>query len=222
MFCDQDDIWLPNKVLVTYEQMVKAEASFGIETPIMVYTDLKVVDLQLNPISDSLFKYSRRNPYIEGKISKLIMAAVTYGCTVMINKKLKSLCKGFLQGIYSHDWWLSMIAVTFGKLIFLDTPTILYRRHYTNKSGLQKFGLLRYLKGGNLLSSNRRELNRMFKQHELFYNMFHEMMNLSQRKFFEEVSSIPYRNWIMRRYLIMKHRVFKTGLVKNIGLLITV
>jgi hypothetical protein len=202
--------------------MVEAETLFSIETSIMVYTDLKVVDSQLNPISDSIFKYQNRDPYIDGKISKLIMASCTAGCTIMINKKLKNLCKGFPPGTIMYDWWLAMIAVTFGKLIFLDTPTIIYRRHESNTTNLQKSGLIRHFKGGNLLSRNRRDLNGIFKQHELFYNMFHEMMNSSQRKMFEDISSIPYRNWIMRRYLIMKHRLFKTGLVRNIGLFITV
>jgi glycosyltransferase involved in cell wall biosynthesis len=226
MFCDQDDIWLPDKVLDTYEQMVAAENSFGVETSIMVYTDLKIVDPQLNLISDSLFKHTNRNPSFNG-ISKLLMADITYGCTFMFNKKLKSLCKSIPPGI-PHDTWLPMIATTFGKMILLDKPTILYRRHGSNTSTLKKVGLSEVSSAGGLishisnLSERRKRLNATFKTYEIFYNTFREMMTLQQRKLFDDISSIPSRNWFMRRYMIIKHKIFKTGLVKNIGLLIDV
>lgn len=226
MFCDQDDIWLPDKVLDTYGQMVAVENSFGVETPIMVYTDLKIVDLQLNLISDSLFKHTNRNPSYNG-ISKLLMADITYGCTFMLNKKLKSLCKSIPPGI-PHDTWLPMIATTFGKLVLLDRPTILYRRHGSNVSTLKKFGLSEVSSAGGLishmsnLSERRKQLNAIFKTYEIFNNTFREMMTLQQRKFFDDIASIPSKNWFMRRYMIIKHKMFKTGLVKNIGLLIDV
>jgi hypothetical protein len=227
MYCDADDIWLPDKILDTYGQMVKAEASFGVETPILVFTDLRIVDSQLNLISESLFKYAKRNPHIDGSISKLIMADITYGCTIMINKSLKNLCKGFPEGEkITYDVWLGMLAVTFGKLICLDNQTIIYRRHgstisYTGKYSLIS-SLMRNLKGGVVIARHRRGLYAIFERFGIFYNLHNDMMNSSQSKLFEDILSIPSRNWIMRRYLIMKHKLFKTGLARNIGLLITV
>jgi glycosyltransferase involved in cell wall biosynthesis len=226
MFCDQDDIWLPDKVLDTYERMVAAENSFGVGTSIMVYTDLKIVDQQLNLISDSLFKHTKRNPSYN-EISKLWMADITYGCTFLFNNKLKSICKSIPPGI-PHDFWLPMIATTFGKLILLDKPTILYRRHGSNVSTLKKYGLSEVSSAHGLishiskLSKRRQRLNATCKRYEIFYDAFCEMMTLQQRKLFRDISSIPSRNWFMRRYMILKHKMFKTGLVKNIGLLIDV
>ena len=34
-----------------------------------------------------------------------------------------------------HDWWLAILAAAFGKIGFVETPTILYRQHGSNQVG---------------------------------------------------------------------------------------
>ena len=50
MFADQDDVWLNTKIEDTMNKMIEAENIHGKETPILVHTDLKVVDGNLNII----------------------------------------------------------------------------------------------------------------------------------------------------------------------------
>ena len=52
MFCDQDDIWLPFKVDVSLKKIQGMELTY-ICMPCLVFSDLRVVDHQLNTISDS-------------------------------------------------------------------------------------------------------------------------------------------------------------------------
>ena len=52
---DQDDVWLPNKIEVTFNLMKQMECVNCVETPILVHTDLKVVDIYLKNIKSSMF-----------------------------------------------------------------------------------------------------------------------------------------------------------------------
>ncbi|MFD3302222.1 glycosyltransferase [Aquipseudomonas alcaligenes] len=56
MFCDQDDIWFGDKVEITLAQLLTMEAAHGV-IPLLVHTDLEVVDEALNRISHSMWDY---------------------------------------------------------------------------------------------------------------------------------------------------------------------
>jgi glycosyltransferase involved in cell wall biosynthesis len=43
-FADQDDVWLPDKVSRTKQAMDQLESRWGTEVPLLVFTDLHVVD----------------------------------------------------------------------------------------------------------------------------------------------------------------------------------
>jgi len=53
MFSDADDVWLPQKVEKTFAEMKKQEQIWGKETPLLVHTDLKVVDRNLKVVDES-------------------------------------------------------------------------------------------------------------------------------------------------------------------------
>ena len=58
LFSDQDDIWLPNKIELEVNKM---EEVYDDKTPILVYCDQKVVDQNLNIISNSSMNYSKKS-----------------------------------------------------------------------------------------------------------------------------------------------------------------
>ncbi len=61
-FCDQDDVWLPNKVERMINEVQRLEHQFGNAIPILVHSDLTIVDENLNEIYPSLFRYWHMNP----------------------------------------------------------------------------------------------------------------------------------------------------------------
>ena len=50
MFCDQDDVWLPSRIEKPLERMKTLEDALGRDVPILVHTDLAVVDEDLRPL----------------------------------------------------------------------------------------------------------------------------------------------------------------------------
>lgn len=132
MFCDQDDVWLPQKIEKTLEAMKNAED--GKQTPVLVHSDLKVVDGELNVISNSLFKFKSLKQHKLSLCSLLVQNYIT-GCTVMINRALKQKCGKIPKECIMHDWWLGLVAQLFGKIVCLNESTILYRQHADNQVG---------------------------------------------------------------------------------------
>ena len=63
MFCDQDDLWLPNKINQSIHFIYNIEKE-NPDKPICIHTDLAVADANYNVISKSLWKLSKVKPRI--------------------------------------------------------------------------------------------------------------------------------------------------------------
>lgn len=139
MLCDQDDVWLNNKIEITFNQMLEMENQYG-DIPLMVFTDLREVDHELNLISKSFIKSQKLDPTIIGSITKLAAMNVVAGCTIMINKKALQYVLPIYSKHITHDQWMAINIAKFGKIKYLDLTTILYRQHSNNVLGANKIG----------------------------------------------------------------------------------
>lgn len=147
MFSDHDDIWLPKKVEITLNKMKVLEEKHGSGKPLIVHTDLAVVDKDLKIIHPSFWEYSRLKPMQQLTLPKLLLQNQVTGCTMMINKTLVDLARPIPGEVVMHDWWLSLCAAAFGSIEAVNEPTILYRQHGKNDTGAKKFSLIRILNG---------------------------------------------------------------------------
>src|SRR5574344_1306311 len=59
MFCDQDDVWLPDKISTCKNKLGELTKKYTDEKPLLVSSDLKVVDQDMKCISDSMRIYSK-------------------------------------------------------------------------------------------------------------------------------------------------------------------
>lgn len=117
MFCDQDDVWLQSKVKMSLDKMEQQE---NIKTPILVHTDLKVVDQNLNTINDSFMEKEKLN--LKNQLGNLVIQNNVTGCTVMINNCFRNIIidKGIPDEIIMHDWWMALVANCIGKVLYID------------------------------------------------------------------------------------------------------
>lgn len=139
-FSDQDDVWLPEKLSVSLEA-AKHKAS---DVPLLVYTDLKVVNQELNILQDSMIRAQSHHANTT-LLPELTENTVTGG-TMMINHALAE--KWFTPNdILMHDWFLALLAASLGEIIYLDLATQLYRQHDNNVLGARtmdkRFKILR-------------------------------------------------------------------------------
>lgn len=138
MFCDQDDVWLPEKTEILYREMKKSETE-NAGKPCLVFSDLFVVDSKLQIISNSFMHYTSRNPY-QTEYKRILMKNVAPGCTMLLNRNLiqEAIKCTDVTKIGMHDAWVMLIAGLLGKISFIDMPLIYYRQHQENVVGAQK------------------------------------------------------------------------------------
>ncbi|MEE5993457.1 MAG: glycosyltransferase family 2 protein [Oscillospiraceae bacterium] len=130
VFCDQDDIWYPNKLRTLMARFQNDEI------PIMCYGDMYVIDGDGNRTADSFygtFKRSMKNKY------GIVFTNIIYGCNTMMNRKLFELVPPLdLEKEYvsymMHDAFYARIATFCGKILYVKTPCMEYRRHGSNVS----------------------------------------------------------------------------------------
>jgi glycosyltransferase involved in cell wall biosynthesis len=220
MFCDQDDVWMPDKIEKTLKFIKKAEKTHGSDTVLAVFTDALVVDSKLVPINQSFYKSSKLN-INNVDLPHLLMENKMIGCTIMFNFALFDKINKLPEVVRYHDWWIALIAAAFGHISFLPEPTLYYRQHGNNVVGNQNF--LSYVK--NRVSSLRKQkeiLESTIIQGREFYRIYQKELTLPKKRQVSVFANLGQESWLKKRYLVLKYGYTKTGFVRNTGLLLLI
>ena len=142
---DQDDIWLPDKLSKSFSLMQRCENNSPCFSPLLVHTDLALVNHSGELIHPSFLSYQRLNP-LKVALDDLSLTNVVTGCTILMNRSLIDLAMPIPKEALMHDWWIALVASKFGTILFLNNPTILYRQHSRNVLGAQGLGFRYYFK----------------------------------------------------------------------------
>ncbi len=220
MFCDQDDIWLPNKIALTYEKMLHTQAQDS-DLPILIHTDLCVVDETLQTINNSFWHYEYIDPK-KNSLNRLLLHNTITGCTVMFNRPLAILALPIPDEAIMHDWWLGLVAGHFGKIAFINQPTILYRQHNDNTEGAKAFSIKMVIKKAlGLLLTNTlyQTLEKNFLQAEHFLITYEDRLSKEDIKMLRGFIHIKEKPFFARKSHLLKHKLLKHGFLRNLGLL---
>jgi glycosyltransferase involved in cell wall biosynthesis len=142
MLCDQDDVWLPDKVSRLVDLIRSAEAQKGSGVPILGHSDLEVVDHQLGSVHPSFKRYMRIGTPPAGCMrQRLLVYNTVTGCASVGNAALREAAFPIPPEAVMHDWWLALVAAMFGEIAYLPEPTVLYRQHGLNSIGASSWSL---------------------------------------------------------------------------------
>lgn len=189
MFCDQDDVWLPHKIEVTMAAMLAKESVVG-TAPVLVHSDLKVVDDKLAILSESLFSYQKLQP-IKKSTWRLLISNTVTGCTVMINEALAQAASPIPQDAIMHDWWLALVASVAGDIVTLSEALVMYRQHESNTLGAREHRSKNVMRRmGKLVNDTSHEAiaSDLHRQAAVFERCFKEHLGLKNQ----------LRLWLMR------------------------
>lgn len=134
-FADQDDVWLSHKLTVTMQAMGRLEARHGRNSPLLAFTDLRVVNEQLGTIAESLWKLHGLKARQVNHLARLIGQNVVTGSTAMANRRLVELALRMPKEADMHDSWIALVASAFGAGEAVAAQTVLYRQHGDNVLG---------------------------------------------------------------------------------------
>lgn len=217
MCCDQDDVWLTDKIELTkheMENLMRADE----DKPCLVFTELCVVDQDLNLIAQKMSEYQGLD-CTRLKFNRALIQNVVTGCTMMVNRVLRDELEKIEDSskVLMHDWWALLVASRFGKVAFVDHATILYRQHGNNGVGAShasSFGykLKRMLQGKAIQQS----LENTREQAECFADVYGEPEDSLTRRY----ATLAQKNKLVRLAFYQKYDIKKSTGSKNFGLMI--
>lgn len=217
MFCDQDDVWLPDKMQRSIEKIRQAEQNSGRQTPILVHTDLKVVDEKLNTLGESFMKYRALDPGVRDVNHLLAQNNVT-GCTMLWNRALNDKINLNIEGIAMHDWWVSVSAALLGKIVYVDTPTILYRQHGDNTIGATKVNSIGFVsKRLRHVSHIMDTIRNSVEQAKQLLFVYEEDICDNKKNVIYHYSHLKEYSPFRRIVYLHKYHCYKQGLIQIMG-----
>lgn len=217
MFCDQDDIWLPEKIELTLKAMKGLEEKYeGI--PLLVHTDMKVTDKDLKVLSKSFWKYQHINPAMKALNNLLVFNNVS-GCTMMINGRLRELSQPIPKAAILHDWWIAIVASAFGRTEYVRKPTLLYRQHGANDAGAMKYSLKYFAGRLKNLKRSATLLKRIVGQSGAFVVKYSDMLSDDKLELANSFSTLLNKKRSERVKTLLKFNLKGYGRLRNLGIL---
>ena len=129
-YCDQDDIWLPEKLDVLQEEMEKSGA-------LLVCADMYIIDAEGKQTADSITKVRRRHVFHsgEGLAENLLISNFVTGCTMLVGSRTAKTAVPFCPFMV-HDHYIALCCSAAGRIQSVIRPLIRYRIHGANQSGV--------------------------------------------------------------------------------------
>lgn len=224
-FCDQDDVWRPGRLDHMLTRMQELQRQFGADMPLLVHSDLVVVDASLRLLDRSFCAYQHLDPVRGGTLSRLLVQNVVTGCAAIINRALARRAVPIPPEAVMHDWWLALVAAAVGRIGWLPEPTILYRQHAANRVGAKRWGLGYVLR--NALSLFAAEgagmrLRDGQRQAAALVARFGPDMVEVLRRTVATYANLRSHSPLARRILLLRHGICKTGWARNLGTWISI
>lgn len=213
MTCDQDDVWLDKKIELTYDKMLTIENKADV--PCLVYTELRVVDSELNTIADTMSGYQSLDCH-KRTINQFILQNSVTGCTMMVNRALrdKMLRITDIDNTIMHDWWAALVAAQFGKTTFIDEPTILYRQHGDNSLGALGINKLSYIVRRVW---QKKQIQESMRLGRLQAREFAKTYNLPADSLAVRYAALEDKSRCERQRFYKENDMYKTGTMRRLG-----
>jgi glycosyltransferase involved in cell wall biosynthesis len=221
MFCDQDDAWLPEKIARTLARMNKVEREAGADRPLLVHTDLAIVDDLLRPLSRSYWRYQHLDVRRGATLNRLLMQNVATGCAMMANRALVRKAVPIPPEAVLHDWWLALVAAAFGRIECLDEPTVCYRQHGSNQIGAVRWDLAHLARKASSLWDRGylvEFLAASTRQAQAFLDRFGPELTPPQRRAVAAFAGLGQCGFLRRRWRLARYGFYRSGLLRNLGL----
>ncbi len=131
-FCDQDDVWLP-------EKLEKAVSLFETSplSPTLVCSNVSVIDGDGKLLADTMEKHRRRHTFLrgEGLARSFFFRNFVTGCTIVMERERALSYLPFPREAV-HDHYLAFRAACDGAIDYLAEPTMFYRVYGGNQTGV--------------------------------------------------------------------------------------
>lgn len=222
-FADQDDVWKKEKLSLFLAKMEQLENEQGKEKPLLVHSDLEVVDEILEKISPSFWQFICLDPKGGNRFSRMLLQNTVTGAACLINRPLLELAHPIPKEAVMHDWWVALVACAFGAIGVVDETTVFYRQHGKNAVGAKPYFSLRLVKFAISLLLKGPDLEKAKKYGEqvnAFANRYHIQLSAEQQVILSGYRALSSASAWKRVALAREHRFYHSGRLRNIAFLL--
>lgn len=131
-FCDQDDIWLPDKIARSVKLLEESPLN-----PVLVCSEVSVINADGKEIAPLISVHRKRHVFMRGTglAPVLLHRNFALGCTTLLSRERALSYLPFPDGIV-HDHYLAYRAACDGAIDYLPEPTMRYRVYGGNQTGV--------------------------------------------------------------------------------------
>ena len=132
-FCDQDDLWHPDKL----ERQI---ACFADPRTSLSHSDARIVAREENVLVSSLFEHEERSR--EASLVDLLVMNSVSGMTAVFRRDVAEVARQFplsRNPHVLHDHWVALVASLLGSIRFIHEPLADYTQHTANVMGARSW-----------------------------------------------------------------------------------
>jgi len=165
--CDQDDIWMPNKISELFTLLEKNEDAK------LCFHDLALIDEQGNQLGRNFWEAAPKSLPVTGNTARKRLAdleGIVPGCSMFFASDLKNIILPMPESRWIlHDWWISAITFFCANPIPLrGEPLAFYRLHENQTGGIPTTVKKKKNRTNkiNLYNKTKREIKRILNSKE--------------------------------------------------------
>lgn len=127
-YCDQDDVWLPEKLEVLQKELEDSGA-------LLVCSDMYIIDGEGRQTADSITKIRRHHRFRSGTelTDTLWFSNFASGCALVVRSQTAKAAIPFNPHMY-YDHYIALFSANEGYVLSIDRPLIQHREHGGNQS----------------------------------------------------------------------------------------
>ena len=200
-FCDQDDVWLADKISMAQKAMRDTSV------PELYIADYYLTDGELNIIEECAFPKEKKHTLLQ-----ILFANVSPGCAMAFNKALlREMRRVLPEDVPMHDLYALAVAYCSGKVYHIHAPLLYYRQHGNNTEGVQskKINLKRIWKKQK--SMMKKSENHTAELARLLYAEYRTFISEKEQKNLRLIAE--YKNSISRKIrLLRNNEIYYSGI----------
>lgn len=217
MFCDHDDIWLPNKISESLAAIRRLEAEHSANTPCLVHCRADLIDEKDQIIARNLAHYYH---WATKPDDRVLCDIPILGCAMIVNRALAELAQPIPAAAGSHDTWLGRLAWYAGAVDYVDQTLLLYRVHPDNASGASGRNhvctMLQRLR--QISGFRRRMMDHYLTPAKLFFDRYHAIISGRYYRRLAVLASLGDCGFWTRKYRLIRYRIQANGGLRTLGL----
>lgn len=205
-FCDQDDVWLPDKLA----RAARALAREPLDMPVLYCARQRIVDQSLR--ERGLSAVVARPP----SLRNALVQNIATGCTIVLNEAARrAMLASPPPATTLHDWWAYLITTAVGGRVLVDPqPVMLYRQHATNAVGSTPRIAPRAVRA---IRRGPQSFLRLFMEH-VESLLQHPQLTPDAQRLLLDLSALPQAGLIGKLTAIRRACIYRQGVLENAAL----